>query len=127
MTRKSISTQGPDIVLFRLMYHAVKPHWRPLAIAFVLLGITAGLNVVPPSLLQWAIDGPIATGDTADLWPITALYGGTAIAMFIIQYIYSYYLQKAGQRALSDMRTNLFNRIWPKTRRSSIVIRSVIW
>ena len=111
MTRKSISTQGPDIVLFRLMYHAVKPHWRPLAIAFVLLGITAGLNVVPPSLLQWAIDGPIATGDTADLWPITALYGGTAIAMFIIQYVYSYYLQKAGQRALSDMRTNLFNRI----------------
>ena len=111
MTPKSISTQGPDIVLFRLMYHAVKPHWRPLAIAFVLLGITAGLNVVPPSLLQWAIDGPIATGDTADLWPITALYGGTAIAMFIIQYIYSYYLQKAGQRALSDMRTNLFNRI----------------
>jgi len=93
------------------MYHAVKPHWRPLAIAFVLLGVTAGLNVVPPSLLQWAIDGPIATGDTADLWPITALYGGTAIAMFIIQYVYSYYLQKAGQRALSDMRTNLFNRI----------------
>jgi ATP-binding cassette subfamily B multidrug efflux pump len=111
MTPKSISTQGPDIVLFRLMYHAVKPHWRPLAIAFVLLGITAGLNVVPPSLLQWTIDGPIATGDTADLWPITVLYGGTAIAMFIIQYIYSYYLQKAGQRALSDMRTNLFNRI----------------
>jgi ABC-type multidrug transport system fused ATPase/permease subunit len=111
MTRKSINTQGPDIVLFRLMYHAVKPHWRPLAIAFVLLGITAGLNVVPPSLLQWAIDGPITTGDTADLWPITALYGGTAVAMFIIQYVYSYYLQQAGQRALSDMRTNLFNRI----------------
>ena len=111
MTHKTISTQGPDIVLFRLMYHAVKPHWRPLAIAFVLLGITAGLNVVPPSLLQWAIDGPITTGDTADLWPITALYGGTAVAMFIIQYVYSYYLQQAGQRALSDMRTNLFNRI----------------
>jgi len=111
MTPKPRSTQGPDIILFQLMYHAVKPHWRPLAIAFVLLGVTAGLNVVPPSLLQWAIDGPIATGDTADLWPITALYGGTAIAMFIIQYVYSYYLQKAGQRALSDMRTNLFNRI----------------
>ncbi|NBU63843.1 MAG: ABC transporter ATP-binding protein, partial [Chloroflexia bacterium] len=111
MTSKPQRTQGPDIVLFRLLYHAVKPHWQPLVVAFVLLGVTAGLNVVPPSLLQWAIDGPIATGHTADLWPITALYGGTAIAMFIIQYIYSYYLQKAGQRALSDMRTNLFNRI----------------
>jgi ATP-binding cassette subfamily B protein len=61
--------------------------------------------------LQWAIDGPISTGNTADLWPITILYGGTAIAMFVIQYVYTYYLQKAGQRALSDMRTNLYGRI----------------
>jgi len=101
----------PDSVLFKLMFQAIRPHWRPLAIAFVLLGLTAALNVVPPALLQWAIDGPIATGDTTDLLPITLLYGGTAIAMFIIQYIYTYFLQQAGQRALSDMRTNLFNRI----------------
>jgi ATP-binding cassette subfamily B protein len=93
------------------MYQAVRPHWRPLAIAFVLLSLTAALNVVPPALLQWAIDGPITTGDTTDLLPITLLYGGTAIAMFIIQYIYTYFLQQAGQRALSDMRTDLFNRI----------------
>jgi ATP-binding cassette subfamily B protein len=93
------------------MFQAIRPHWRPLAIAFVLLSLTAALNVVPPALLQWAIDGPIATGDTTDLLPITLLYGGTAIAMFIIQYIYTYFLQQAGQRALSDMRTNLFNRI----------------
>jgi ATP-binding cassette subfamily B protein len=93
------------------MYQAIRPHWRPLAIAFVLLSLTAALNVVPPALLQWAIDGPISTGDTTDLLPITLLYGGTAVGMFIIQYIYTYFLQKAGQRALSDMRTNLFNRI----------------
>lgn len=101
----------PDSVLFKLMYQAIRPHWRPLAIAFVLLSLTAALNVVPPALLQWAIDGPISTGDTTDLLPITLLYGGTAVSMFIIQYIYTYFLQKAGQRALSDMRTNLFNRI----------------
>lgn len=101
----------PDSVLFKLMYQAVRPHWRPLAIAFVLLSLTAALNVVPPALLQWAIDGPIATKDTTDLLPITILYGSTAIAMFVIQYIYTYFLQQAGQRALSDVRTNLFNRI----------------
>lgn len=101
----------PDGVLFKLMYQAVRPHWRPLAIAFVLLSATAALNVVPPALLQWAIDGPIANKDTTDLLPITLLYGGTAISMFIIQYIYTYFLQQAGQRALADMRTDLFNRI----------------
>jgi ATP-binding cassette subfamily B protein len=31
--------------------------------------------------------------------------------MFLIQYVYTYYLQQAGQRALSDMRTDLFKRI----------------
>lgn len=111
MSTSPAQAPRPDSVLFKLMYQAVRPHWRPLAIAFVLLSLTAALNVVPPALLQWAIDGPITTGDTADLLPITMLYGGTAIGMFVIQYIYTYFLQQAGQRALSDMRTNLFNRI----------------
>ncbi|RLT30148.1 MAG: ABC transporter ATP-binding protein, partial [Chloroflexi bacterium] len=111
MTTIQKSAPRPDTILFVLLYRAVRPHWRPLAVSLVLLAITAALNVVPPTLLQWAIDGPISTGDTADLWPITILYGGTAVAMFVIQYVYTYYLQKAGQRALSDMRTNLFGRI----------------
>ena len=111
MTPIQKSAPRPDTILFVLLYRAVRPHWRPLAVSLVLLAITAALNVVPPTLLQWAIDGPITTGDTADLWPITILYGGTAVAMFAIQYVYTYYLQKAGQRALSDMRTNLFGRI----------------
>lgn len=111
MTGPSTPPPRPDSVLFTLMLTSVRPHWRPFAIALVLLGITAGLNVVPPALLQWAIDGPITSGDTSDLWLITALYGGTALAMFIIQYIYSYFLQQAGQRALADLRTDLFQRI----------------
>lgn len=111
MTGPSTPSPRPDSVLFTLMLTSVRPHWRPFAVALVLLGITAGLNVVPPALLQWAIDGPITSGDTSDLWVITALYGGTALAMFIIQYIYSYFLQQAGQRALADLRTDLFQRI----------------
>lgn len=105
------TTRSSDSALFKLLYVAIKPHWRPLAIAFVLLAVTAGLNVIPPALLQWAIDGPIANGNTADLIPITIYYGGTAVAMFVIQYIYNYFLQQAGQRALSDLRTRVFNRI----------------
>ncbi|MFM2032535.1 MAG: hypothetical protein RLZZ297_1300 [Chloroflexota bacterium] len=111
MTPPPKSTRRPDVVLFALLYHAVKPHWRPLLISLVLLGVTAALNVVPPTLLQWAIDGPITTGTTDELWMITALYGSTAVAMFLIQYVYTYFLQQAGQRALSDMRTDLFARI----------------
>lgn len=111
MTPSKQSVPRPDTILFVLLFRAVRPHWRPLAISLVLLAITAALNVVPPTLLQWAIDGPILSGTTEDLWTITILYGSTAIAMFLIQYVYTYYLQQAGQRALSDMRTDLFRRI----------------
>lgn len=105
------TSRASDGALFSLILTAIKPHWRPLSVAFVLLAATAALNVVPPALLQWAIDGPIQDGNTADLIPITIYYGGTAVAMFVIQYIYTYFLQQAGQRALSDMRTKVFDRI----------------
>ena len=111
MTPSKQIAQRPDTILFALLFRAVRPHWRPLTISLVLLGVTAALNVVPPTLLQWAIDGPIQSGLVAELWPITILYGSTAIAMFFIQYVYTYFLQQAGQRALSDMRTDLFARI----------------
>jgi ATP-binding cassette subfamily B protein len=61
--------------------------------------------------MQQAIDGPIARGDSAGIWPIAALYGGVAAVMFALQYVYTFFLQQAGQRALADLRTRLFDHI----------------
>ena len=58
-----------------------------------------------------AIDGPISQGDAAGLWPLAALYGGVAVALFVLQYAQTYFLQQAGQRALADLRTRLFRQI----------------
>jgi ATP-binding cassette, subfamily B, multidrug efflux pump len=99
---------GQDVALISLLASTMAPHWRPLLISLVLLLATAALNVVPPALLQQAIDGPIAQGDVSGLWPIALLYGGAAVLMFIFQYAYTYYLQQAGQRALADLRTRLY-------------------
>lgn len=101
--------KGQDAALVALLASTMAPHWRPLALALVLLLATASLNVVPPALMQQAIDGPIAQGDPAGLWPIAALYGGVALLMFALQYAYTYFLQQAGQRALADLRTRLFD------------------
>jgi ATP-binding cassette subfamily B protein len=100
---------GQDAALVWLIATTVAPHWRPLTLSLVLLLGTAALNVVPPALLQQAIDGPIARGDITGLWPIAALYGGAAVLMFVLQYAYTYFLQQAGQRALADLRTRLFD------------------
>jgi len=104
-------TGGQDAALVALLASTMAPHWRPLLIALLILLVTAGLNAVPPALMQQAIDGPIARGDSAGIWPIAALYGGVAAVMFALQYVYTFFLQQAGQRALADLRTRLFDHI----------------
>ena len=100
-----------DTALFQLLGNALAPYWKWTVIAMVLMVATAGANVVPPYLLQQAIDGPIANGDTATLWRITLLYGATAIAAFVFTFAYTYYLQKAAQQALADIRVRLLSHI----------------
>lgn len=107
----SVTGYGQDAALVALLGTTMAPHWRILALALVILLLTAALNAVPPALMQQAIDGPIARGDIGGLWVIAALYGAVAIAMFALQYVYTLFLQLAGQRALADLRTRLFDHI----------------
>lgn len=110
-TARQATVRGQDAALVALLASTMAPHWRILALALVILLITAALNAVPPALMQQAIDGPIARGDANGLWSIAALYGAVALAMFALQYVYTLLLQMAGQRALADLRMRLFEHI----------------
>src|SRR5689334_16336605 len=68
-------------------------------------------TLAPPYLLGQAIDGPIKRGDVAGLWTLAAFYGGAVLGLFVLQYAQTYFLQRAGQRALADLRTRLFRHI----------------
>ncbi len=100
-----------DAALFGLMATTMRPHWKPLLLALLMLLGTAVLNVVPPYLLQRAIDGPIATGDAEGVLPLALLYGGAAVGAFVLQYVQTFFLQQAGQRGLADLRVRLFEHI----------------
>ena len=97
------STQeiSQDGALFSLLGSALWPYKGWMIMALVLMMVVAALNVVPPYLLQQAIDGPLARGEVGPLWRIAALYGLTAIGIYVITYAYTYFLQQAGQRAVS--------------------------
>lgn len=99
---------GQDAAMLGLLVTTMRPHWRLLLSALVLLLCTAGLNVVPPLLLQRAIDGPIARRDAGGLWLLALVYAGVALAMFGLTYGQTYLLQRAGQRGLATLRTRLF-------------------
>ena len=119
-----------DVALLRLMLVTMRPHWRPLLFALLLLLITAGLSVLPPYLVGRAIDGPIATGDVRGLWLLAAAYGGVAVALFVLQYGQSVAIQLAGQRGLADLRVRLFGHMlqqgqdfWSRTPVGDLVAR----
>src|SRR5215210_3560261 len=98
-----------DAALVWLVARTMAPYWRPLVVAIVLLIGMAMLGVVPPYLLQWAIDGPIKARNAAGLWPIAALYAGSVLLTFALQFGQTYFLQLSGQRALADLRRRLFD------------------
>lgn len=100
--------QSQDTALVKLTATTMAPHWRPLLFSVALLLVNAALNVAPPALIQQAIDGPIAAGNVNGLWSIALLYGAVAIAMFVLTYAQTFFLQQAGQRALADLRQRLF-------------------
>lgn len=103
------STRGQDAALLWLIVTTAAPHWRYLTAAMALLALAAGINVVPPYLLQQAIDGPIARGDAQGLWPLAIGYAGVALAVFALSVVQVYLLQQAGQRALADLRVRLLD------------------
>jgi len=107
----SMGEISQDWALFRLLGEHLWPYKKWMAAALIAMIIVAMLNVVPPFLLQQAIDGPLMQGDASSLWPLAALYALTAISLYIITYAYTYCLQQAGQRALADLRVRLFNHL----------------
>lgn len=100
-----------DSALVQLLASSLKPYKGWLFAALVLMIGVSALNAVPPYLLQQAIDGPIARGEINALLRITAIYGTTAISIFLLTFAFTYFLQQAGQRALADLRTRVFSHI----------------
>jgi ATP-binding cassette subfamily B protein len=109
--RKLSEVANQDSALFRLLGSSLAPYKKWLIISMLLMLVTSALNAVPPYLLQQAIDGPIAQGDVNALVRLTVLYGATAVGLFIFTFAFNWFLQQAGQRALADLRTKLFNHI----------------
>ena len=103
----AVITRSQDAALIWLLVVTAAPYWRYLLIAVLLLAISAGINVLPPYLLQQAIDGPISRGEVAGLWPLALAYVGIAVGVFALQYAQVYMLQQAGQRALAALRVRL--------------------
>ncbi|MBK8135536.1 MAG: ABC transporter ATP-binding protein [Chloroflexi bacterium] len=81
-----------------------------ILVGLLLLGVTI-LSLIPPYLIQRAVDGPIATGDLSGLAPLAIVYTLCVPGIFGLRFAYTYVLQTVGQNALVAIRQKLFEHV----------------
>ena len=63
-----------DARLMKRVWQFVRPHWRLLAVAFVLMPITVGFEVAQPLIVKIAIDDHIAAGQLDGLGLLAVIF-----------------------------------------------------
>jgi ATP-binding cassette subfamily B multidrug efflux pump len=100
-----------DRYLVNMLGQFLLPYWKRIAGVFALLvGVTA-LSLLPPLLIQRAVDGPITQGEASALIPYGVAYFVIILATFVLRFSHTYLLQTIGQNALMDLRQTLFEHI----------------
>lgn len=89
----------------------LKPHWRRMTAAFVLMLASSALTLAAPYLVKVAIDRHIAHKDTAALGGIALLLAGTFVAHYGVTAGQRYLLSWVGQRVLATLRSRLFRHL----------------
>jgi ATP-binding cassette subfamily B multidrug efflux pump len=97
--------------LMRRLAVFVQPYWKGLTGAILLLFGAALTDLLPPLLVQRAIDGPIMQGDYQGIWPIFIVFMVSLLANFIFRYAHTYLLQFIGQQVMRDIRMKIFGHI----------------
>jgi ATP-binding cassette, subfamily B, multidrug efflux pump len=97
--------------LVRRLSVFVTPYWGRVTIAVLLLFGAALTEVIPPLLVQQAIDGPIQEGHIEGLWPIFILFLLTLAFNFGFRYLHNYLIQAVGQEVMRDMRVHIFRHV----------------
>ncbi|HEU4327064.1 MAG TPA: ABC transporter ATP-binding protein [Roseiflexaceae bacterium] len=100
-----------DGVLMRRLGVFVRPHWRRLSVALVLLFGAALAELAPPYLVSLAIDGPIRQGDVAGVLPYFLMYIGALVTAFACRYGQTYIMQSTSQQIMVDIRMRIFSHI----------------
>ena len=97
-----------DARLMRRILRYLKPYWKLLALSLVFLALYTGTLLLGPYLTKIAIDRYIAAGDPEGLQLVVMAYLGTVFLGFIFLFGETYLTEYTGQRAMHDLRTQIF-------------------
>jgi len=100
---------NPRVV--RRMLDFLRPYFKHLSAAAILMLVESGLTLLTPLLLKNAIDNHITTGDLAGLGRIVAAIAACFVGLFAATAGERYLLGWVGQRVLANMRGLLFRHL----------------
>jgi ABC-type multidrug transport system fused ATPase/permease subunit len=89
----------------------LQPYRGKVALMFVSLILATGAALAPPPLAKLAIDDGIVPGDLTALSWIVVAFLGTALVYWGATYAQTYLVGWIGQRALQDLRIQLFGHL----------------
>jgi ATP-binding cassette subfamily B protein len=100
-----------DARLIRRLLGYVAPYRWWVAASLLLLFLTTGMQLLGPYITKIAIDTYIAARDLHGLNLAVLAYLITVLLGFLSQYAQSYTVQYTGQRAMHDLRVQLFTHV----------------
>jgi len=97
-------------VVVRMLAY-LRPFWRQMLAAFLLMLLESGLTLLMPFLLKEAIDRYIAQGDLTGLTRIALGIAAAFVGLYLTSGGQRYLLSWVGQRVLADLRSRLFRHL----------------
>lgn len=97
-------------VITRLLI-SLKPYWVEVLAAFLFVLLNAGMQAVGPMLIGRATDHLIAAGDKRGLARDMLLLAGVYLLSMVAIRFQIYFMSKAGQLLLADLRSAVFTRV----------------
>ncbi|HET9950006.1 MAG TPA: ABC transporter ATP-binding protein, partial [Longimicrobiales bacterium] len=97
-----------DARLMRRLLRYLKPYWRQVALAILLLLLAAATAIVGPWVTQLAIDEAIPAGDGRYLGVLALVYLGTVVAGSALEYGQAILTTWLGQSVMHDLRREIF-------------------
>jgi ATP-binding cassette subfamily B multidrug efflux pump len=100
-----------DARLMRRLLGYLRPYWKQVALAMVILLLAAGANVVGPWITQRVIDEAIPNQDANLLGLLALAFLATVVVGFVLEYVESLVTTWLGQSVMYDLRKEIFAKL----------------
>ena len=100
-----------DARLMRRLLRYLRPYWRHVALALLVLLLGAAVSIIGPWITQLVIDEAIPGEDTRLLGILALAFLGTVLLGFVLEYVEAVVTTWLGQSVMYDLRKEIFEKL----------------